>query len=346
MRFEFRRRHVADGLEQPAVVEPIHPRQRLEFHPLQMLPRTLPSNHLRLEEPNHRLGEGIVIRVAAAADRRRDPGVGEPVGVPHRQILRTPVAVMHQAADAIRATVAHRLFERIEHEVRPRGQIDILRGATEAHTSVMLDGSASDELRGTASEAGRHAMWYQMDISSSEGELAAELDRALGTGAVALSLAKGLRLDAGGERTLVDVVKRAPIPVLCDGVMSAEEARWAVQNGVAGVIVSNRTGPASRGSSVDALPKIRAALGDDIVILLGGGIRSGTDILKALALGANAVLIGRPVQWGLAAAGNAGVRKVLELLESELALSMALCGRPSVEAIGPSLVRRWATATR
>ena len=57
-------------------------------------------------------------------------------------------------------------------------------------------------------------------------------------------------------------------------------------------------------------------------------------------------LIGRPVQWGLAAAGNAGVRKVLELLESELALSMALCGRPSVEAIGPSLVRRWATATR
>jgi len=210
----------------------------------------------------------------------------------------------------------------------------------------MLDGSASDELRGTASEAGRHAMWYQMDISSSEGELAAELDRALGTGAVALSLAKGLRLDAGGERTLVDVVKRAPIPVLCDGVMSAEEARWAVQNGVAGVIVSNRTGPASRGSSVDALPKIRAALGDDIVILLGGGIRSGTDILKALALGANAVLIGRPVQWGLAAAGNAGVRKVLELLESELALSMALCGRPSVEAIGPSLVRRWATATR
>ena len=87
-------------------------------------PRALPANHFRLEEPDDRFGEGVVVRIAAAADRRLDAGVGQALGVAHREILAAAIAVMHQVADGVVAAVVDRLLERIEHEVGPQRRRD------------------------------------------------------------------------------------------------------------------------------------------------------------------------------------------------------------------------------
>src|SRR5207244_12200963 len=110
--------------------------------------------------------------------------------------------------------------------------------------------------------------------------------------------------------------------------------------GAAGLIVSNHGGRQLDGAvaTVDALPAIADRAGDRMIVLLDGGIRRGTDVLKALALGARAVLIGRPYLWGLAADGEAGVRQVIELFRDELILAMGLCGCRSVSEISRARV--------
>lgn len=118
------------------------------------------------------------------------------------------------------------------------------------------------------------------------------------------------------------------LPVLLKGVMHPADARLAMQLGVAGLIVSNHGGRTldTAPSTAAVLPRIRQALGGDVPLLVDGGIRRGTDVLKALALGANAVLIGRPYIYALANAGALGVAHVLRLLRDELEIAMALCG--------------------
>jgi 4-hydroxymandelate oxidase len=129
------------------------------------------------------------------------------------------------------------------------------------------------------------------------------------------------------------------LPILIKGVLTAEDAALCVQHGIAGIIVSNHGGRQLDGAiaTMDALPEVVNVAGR-VPVLLDGGVRRGTDVLKALALGASAVLIGRPYLWGLAAEGEAGVRKVLEIFRSELELAMALAGCPSVAAITRSHV--------
>ncbi|MEO5616733.1 MAG: alpha-hydroxy acid oxidase [Candidatus Eisenbacteria bacterium] len=127
------------------------------------------------------------------------------------------------------------------------------------------------------------------------------------------------------------------LPVLMKGVLAAEDARLAVEHGMAGVIVSNHGGRNldTLPATIEALPAVARAVGGRVPLLLDGGIRRGTDVVKALALGADAVLIGRPFVFGLALAGGAGVARVVELLAMELKMAMALLGVASVEAIGP-----------
>jgi len=131
------------------------------------------------------------------------------------------------------------------------------------------------------------------------------------------------------------------LPILLKGILTAEDARLAVEHGVAGIIVTNHGGRQLDTAipSIEALPEIVEAVEGRCEVYLDGGIRRGTDILKALALGARAVLIGRPVLWGLAVNGTEGVYLVLELLRRELELSMALSGRPTLASIDRSLVR-------
>ncbi|MGE5837825.1 MAG: alpha-hydroxy acid oxidase [Acidobacteriota bacterium] len=129
------------------------------------------------------------------------------------------------------------------------------------------------------------------------------------------------------------------LPVLIKGVLTAEDAALCVQHGIAGIIVSNHGGRQLDGAiaTMDALPEVVNVAGR-VPVLIDGGIRRGTDVFKALAAGASAVLIGRPYLWGLAADGEAGVRKVLEIFRSELELAMALAGCATIGAITRSHV--------
>jgi len=141
-----------------------------------------------------------------------------------------------------------------------------------------------------------------------------------------------------------------PGPLVVKGIMRAEECARLVSLGVDGIIVSNHGGRQLDGVSatIEALPEVAAAVGGKLEVYLDGGIRRGSDVVKALALGAKAVLIGRPYIYGLAARGQRGVEDVLGILRNETDNAMALLGCPSVADIDSSLVRRvdGASATR
>lgn len=130
------------------------------------------------------------------------------------------------------------------------------------------------------------------------------------------------------------------LPVLVKGVMNPRDASRAVERGVAGILVSNHGGRTLDGlpATLDVLPAIARAVQGRVPLLLDGGIRRGSDVFKALALGASAVMIGRPYVFGLAAAGATGVAHVLHLLRTELEVTMALTGCPTLDAIEASLI--------
>ncbi|GAB4212321.1 MAG: alpha-hydroxy acid oxidase [Roseiflexaceae bacterium] len=130
------------------------------------------------------------------------------------------------------------------------------------------------------------------------------------------------------------------LPILLKGILTAEDARLAAEAGIDGMIVSNHGGRQLDGvpASIEALPEVVAAVAGRCPVLLDGGVRRGTDVFKALALGAQAVLVGRPILWGLASRGEAGALHVLELLRAELELAMALAGCPDLALINRSWV--------
>ncbi|MNF32932.1 Lactate 2-monooxygenase [compost metagenome] len=132
------------------------------------------------------------------------------------------------------------------------------------------------------------------------------------------------------------------LPVLVKGVMNPLDAARAVGQGVAGIVVSNHGGRTLDGlpATLDVLPAVARAVEGKVPVLLDGGVRRGTDVLKALAFGASAVMIGRPYVHGLATAGASGVAHVLHLLRTELEVAMALAGCPDLRAIDASLIWR------
>jgi lactate 2-monooxygenase len=132
------------------------------------------------------------------------------------------------------------------------------------------------------------------------------------------------------------------LPILLKGIQHADDARRAADAGVDGILVSNHGGRQVDGAigSLDALPDVVDALPDDFPVLFDSGVRSGADVFKALALGARAVLLGRPWVWGLGLAGEEGVKHVVRSLLAELDLTLALSGYTSFDDVGPdSMVR-------
>jgi 4-hydroxymandelate oxidase len=128
--------------------------------------------------------------------------------------------------------------------------------------------------------------------------------------------------------------------LLVKGIETAEDAKLCLENGADGLVVSNhggRAGETGRGT-IECLPEIAEAVHDRLTILIDGGFRRGSDVFKALALGAKAVLVGRPYIWGLAAFGQEGVEKVLDLLKQEVELVMKQCGATSIPLIGTSSI--------
>jgi 4-hydroxymandelate oxidase len=138
------------------------------------------------------------------------------------------------------------------------------------------------------------------------------------------------------------LVASTELPVLIKGIITADDAALAVEHGAAGIVVSNHGGRTldTLPATFDMLPEIVDRIGGKVPVLVDGGIRRGTDVLKCIASGASAVLVGRPVIYGLAVAGALGVSHVLRILRDELELTMALTGCTTLAQADRRLLRR------
>jgi len=189
----------------------------------------------------------------------------------------------------------------------------------------------------------RERLLHDRHLSDGGPAQRAELARRRRAGAAAPPMPYGLR----GQNpdltwAMISTLRSyAKTPILLKGVMAAEDARLAVEQGADGIIVSNHGGRYLDydASTLEALAECAEAVKGRVPVLMDGGVRRGADVLKALALGAKAVLVGRAPLWGLGAFGAAGVQRVLEILKNELALAMAHTGRTTLASIDRSLVR-------
>ena len=134
--------------------------------------------------------------------------------------------------------------------------------------------------------------------------------------------------------------ERTDLPILVKGVLTAEDARLALEHGVDGIVVSNHGGRQVDGSvaALDALVEVRDAVGPEATVLMDSGVRTGSDVLKAIALGADAVLLGRPFVYGLAVGGQAGVEAVIRQLAAEVDITLALVGGRGMGDLDRSMV--------
>jgi isopentenyl diphosphate isomerase/L-lactate dehydrogenase-like FMN-dependent dehydrogenase len=145
-----------------------------------------------------------------------------------------------------------------------------------------------------------------------------------------------------GWSDVEEMAARSPLPLLVKGIQTGEDADLACRHGAAGIVVSNHGGRQLDGvaASLEMLPEVVEAVAGRLEVLVDGGVRRGTDVLKALALGARAVLVGRPALWGLAVDGERGAHRVLELLHEEIELAMALLGVTAPEQVTREHVMR------
>ena len=260
--------------------------------------------------------------------------------------------------------VAPVAFQRVAH---PDGEVGMARAARTVGTAMCLSTLATSTPAEVA--AAGSLRWFQLYVFRDEGvtrELVAqarehgvtalvltvdtpEVGRrerdfrtgftippevavaSLGGGGMTPAEAFSLMSPSVTWRDVARLAEAAGLPVLVKGVLTAEDASLACEHGAAGVIVSNHGGRQLDGvaATIDALPEVAEAVGGRVEVLLDGGIRRGADVVKALALGARAALVGRAPLWGLAVDGEAGARHVLELLRDEIALGLRLLGCPS-----------------
>lgn len=226
-----------------------------------------------------------------------------------------------------------------QQRFHPDGELAMARGAAKAKAVMIVSERSSVPLEKIAAEA--PGFWYQVFPDSEAGALRGRIEAAVKAGckAVCLTLGGGAPFDWA---SIDGLRKGLPVPLLLKGIMSAGEARSAAEHGVQGIVVSAYRGSAAvpgMASSIESLPAIVEAAGARLTVLADGGFRRGSDLLKALALGARAVVATRPALWGLAAYGAAGVQHVIELLQTELARDMAMCGKPNIAAIDKATVR-------
>jgi 4-hydroxymandelate oxidase len=210
---------------------------------------------------------------------------------------------------------------------------------------VFNDRGVSRELVAQAEENGYEALVLTVDLpvrGAREREQRAPISTELAQAPTTMTPAEFMAL-IDAELRWSDVEKfvtESTLPVVVKGVLTPQDARLAAANGARAVVVSNHGGRQldTTLSGADALPAVVDAVGEQIDVLVDGGIRRGTDVLKALALGARAVMVGRPVLWGLAVAGADGATRVLDILLSEFDVALALAGAPRAAELDRSFV--------
>jgi 4-hydroxymandelate oxidase len=272
-------------------------------------------------------------------------------------------AVILGARVELPVLVAPWAYQRRAH---PDGERATVRAAERVGTIAVISSTAVDHLEEIAA-ASDGPKWWQLYLFTDVGRSADMLRRVAAAGFRAICWTvdfpvSGLRhrdtrsgfwmpVGIPGDELVYEpdltwdhlsfIRDHAPgLPVLVKGILTSEDAALAVEHGADGVVVSNHGGRQldSCPAGLDALPEVVAAVQGRIPVLMDGGVRRGTDVLKALALGAAAVLVGRPAVWGLAAEGEEGVAGVLGILRAELENAMALTGCGSLADIGRELV--------
>jgi 4-hydroxymandelate oxidase len=227
------------------------------------------------------------------------------------------------------------------------GELATARGAAAAKAGVVVSSESSVPLA-TIAEAVTTPLWVQVYAGSPKTAdllaqaLAANVKAIIVTINAGASATDWAAPDAAIDWAAVDaVVKRTSLPVIVKGVTTPEEAKAALAHGAKGVVVSNYRGgdAATLPGTLLLIAPIVKAVGPRVPVLVDGSFRRGTDIIKALAFGARAVMVARPVMWGLSAYGADGVKGVVEMLQTELARYMAMCGRPTLAAVDSSIVR-------
>lgn len=261
------------------------------------------------------------------------------------------------------------------HQLAHRdGERATARGAAAAGALMTLSTIASVPLEEVAEAAPGAPRWFQLYAPEDRDAIRSLVDRAVAAGYRAIVVTVDLAVPGNRERDLrtgfevilgvhlppteptgdsglvllptMDWAKLewlrsiCPIPLVAKGILRADDALRAVEAGCDGVWVSNHGGRQldTAITSTEALPEIAAATGDRALLVADGGIRRGIDVLKAVALGADLVAVGRPILWGLAADGPDGVRRVLEILVEELSRSMGLAGCRTIDDITEDLI--------
>lgn len=236
----------------------------------------------------------------------------------------------------------------------PEGELATARGASAAKTVMVASSRSSYSIDQIAAQA-TIPLWYQVYPEPDRSAVRNRIDQAVKAGCKAVVITVGV--PATGFRAIgvrsatrpalidwnsIDVLWRGlTVPVVLKGIMTPEDAQAAVSHGVQGIVVSNYGPPSAvteSVSSLEVLPAIADAVAGKLTILMDGNIRRGSDVLKALALGAQGVLLGRSTLWGLAAYGADGVQGLLELIQTDLARYMVMCGLVNIKAVTRSAV--------
>jgi 4-hydroxymandelate oxidase len=228
----------------------------------------------------------------------------------------------------------------------PDGEAGMVRAASAAKAWMVVSSESSVPVEKIASES-KTTLWYQVFPEEDVAGVRGKIDRAVKAGCKAICITVGAPLPNTTVRTVVNwtkvdqMRKGIGVPVLLKGIMTPQEAGAALKHGIDGIVVSNYGGLLTPGmaSSMEMLPAIVDAVGGKAPVLIDGNFRRGSDIFKALAYGATAVMLGRPVVWGLAAYGPEGAQQVLEMLQTEVARDMAHCGRPTIKDIDRVVVK-------
>jgi 4-hydroxymandelate oxidase len=215
----------------------------------------------------------------------------------------------------------------------PDAELATVKGASAAKVAVIVSSRSSVPIETLAAEA-RTPLWYQVGVQ--EPAARAQIDKAIKAGCKVLCVT--LNPAPPADWPAFAALKRGVgVPVIAKGVATPAAATLALQNGAEGIVVSTYGG--SNKPPILTLASIVDAVGGKVPVLIDGSFRRGTDVVKAMAFGAQGVLVGRPVMWGLAAYGAEGVQGVMEMLQTEFARYMAQCGRSTLKAVDRSMVR-------
>lgn len=225
----------------------------------------------------------------------------------------------------------------------PEGEVAMARGAAAAQTGMVVSDRSSFPIDQIAAQT-KQPLWYQVFLDPETNTVHERIDRAVKAGCKAVIITAGVvdgALSGPAAPTMVDwtqidrIRKGISVPVLLKGIMTAEQAQHAVSQGMQGIVVSNherRLVPHPE-SGIQTLPAIAQAVAGKVPILVDGGFCRGSDVLKALALGAQAVLMCRAPLWALAAYGADGVKDQLGLIQNELARDMMMCGLVNMKSM-------------